>query len=176
MPWLQERLMRIQWKKQASNEAIIYLCTMQLILNDIGTWEVLLILAFALMFFGSKSIPGLARTAGKTIRQVREASSDIQNEIRKSSNDMKNDLNLKELISDTAEDIKRPLDQYASDLDDAVKYQPPRRPSVAKPPGHPERMETEKPEVENNSEDSIETKSTETNVQSENPDSKETKT
>lgn len=148
---------------------------MQLILNDIGTWEVLLILGFALMFFGSKSIPGLARTAGKTIRQVREASSDIQNEIRKSSSEMKNDLNLKELISDTAEDIKRPLDQYASDLDDAVKYQPPRRPATAKPPGHPERVEKEELEAEEPKEKTSETASAEKKEQPKESDSEETK-
>lgn len=115
---------------------------MQLILNDIGTGEILLILIFALMFFGAKSIPGLARTFGKTIRQVKEASSEIQEEIKKSGAEIKGDLNLKGLIQETADDIKRPLDQYAADLDDAVKYQPPRRPAPSvKPPGHPERVE-----------------------------------
>ncbi len=136
--------MRIQWKKQVSNDPIVYLCAMQLILNDIGTGEVILILVFVLMFFGAKSIPGLARTFGRTIRQVKEASSEIQNEIRKSGSEMRNDLNLKGLIEETAEDIRRPLDQYASDLDDAVKYQPPKRPATAKPPGHAERIENEK--------------------------------
>lgn len=109
---------------------------MQLILNDIGGGEIIMILIFVLIFFGSKSIPGLARTAGKTIRQVREASADIQNEIRKSGDEMKKDLNLKEMIQETAEDIKRPLDQYAADIDNAVKYQPPKRVKTQKPLGH----------------------------------------
>ena len=95
-----------------------------------------MILILVLIFFGSKSIPGLARTAGKTIRQVREASADIQNEIRKSGDEMKKDLNLKEMIQETAEDIKRPLDQYAADIDNAVKYQPPKRVTTQKPLGH----------------------------------------
>lgn len=109
---------------------------MQLIFNDIGGGEIILILIFILIFFGAKSIPGLARTAGRTIRQVREASNDIQNEIRKSGDEMKKDLNLKGMIQETAEDIKRPLDQYATDLEDAVKYEPPKRRSTAKPLGH----------------------------------------
>lgn len=121
---------------------------MQLILNDIGTGEIVLILLFILMFFGAKSIPGIARTFGRTIRQVKDASSEIQNEIRKSGNEIKGDLNLKSLIDDTVQDVKRPLDQYASDLDDAVKYEAPRRPAVAKPPGHADRIEkTETPET-----------------------------
>lgn len=106
---------------------------MQLILNDVAGSEILLILVFILIFFGAKSIPGLARTLGRTIRQVKDASAEIQNEIRKSSNDMKSDLNLKGIIEETAEDIKRPLDQYAQDLDNAVKYQSPNKHSQIKP-------------------------------------------
>ena len=100
---------------------------MVLFLNDISGSEVLLILVFVLMFFGSKSIPGLARTLGRTMRQIKDASSDLQDEIRKSGVDIKKDLNLKGLIEDTTRDIQQPIDQYVSDLDDAVSYQPPPR-------------------------------------------------
>lgn len=100
---------------------------MLLFLNDIAGSEVLLILAFILIFFGSKSIPGIARTFGRTIRQIKDASSELQSEIKKSGMDMKNDLNLSGLIQETAEDIKRPIDQYVSDLDNAVKFDPPRQ-------------------------------------------------
>lgn len=133
-----------------------YLCIMQLILNDIGTGEVILILLFALMFFGSKSIPGLARSAGRTMRQIKDASAEIQDEIKKSGNQMKGDLNLKNILEETAEDIKRPLDQYASDLDNAVKYQPPRRPASRKPLGHEEREEVVPKSVEAKETDSQE--------------------
>ena len=100
---------------------------MVLFLNDISGSEVLLILVFVLMFFGSKSIPGLARTLGRTMRQIKDASNDLQDEIRKSGADMKKDLNLTGLMEDTARDIQQPLDQYVSDLEDAVSYQPPPR-------------------------------------------------
>ena len=103
---------------------------MVLFLNDISGSEVLLILVFVLMFFGSKSIPGLARTLGRTMRQIKDASNDLQDEIRKSGADMKKDLNLNGLMEDTARDIQQPLDQYVSDLDDAVSYQPPPRAQV----------------------------------------------
>lgn len=103
---------------------------MLLFLNDISGSEILLILVFILMFFGSKSIPGLARTLGKTMRQIKEASSELQNEIKKSGADMKKDLNLDGLnldgiMRDTAQDIQRPLDQYATDLENAVKFERP---------------------------------------------------
>jgi TatA/E family protein of Tat protein translocase len=100
---------------------------MVLFLNDISGSEVLLILVFVLMFFGSKSIPGLARTLGRTMRQIKDASNDLQDEIRKSGADMKKDLNLNGLIEETERDIQQPLDQYVSDLDDAVSYQAPPR-------------------------------------------------
>lgn len=100
---------------------------MLLILNDIGGLEILLILVIILVFFGSKSIPSLAKTFGRTIRQVKEATEDIKSEIKKSTDEMKGDLDLKGLIKETSDDVRRPLDQYAQDIDNAVKYNPPRR-------------------------------------------------
>lgn len=106
---------------------------MILILNDVSGSEILLILAFVLIFFGSKSIPGLARTLGRTMRQIKDASADIQNEIRKSSADMKKDLNLNGILEETVNDIKRPLDQHVSDIENAVKFEPPRTQSHIPP-------------------------------------------
>jgi sec-independent protein translocase protein TatA len=103
---------------------------MLLFLNDIAGSEVLVILVFILIFFGSKSIPGIAQTMGRTIRQIKDASNELQSEIKKSGADIKKDLNLTGLIQETATEIQRPLDQYASDLDDAVKYTPPRNTQI----------------------------------------------
>ena len=97
---------------------------MVLFLNDIAGSEIILILVFVLIFFGSKSIPGIARTMGRTMRQIKDASADLQSEIRKSSAEMKKDLNLDGLIKDTASDIKRPMDQYTNDIENAIKYHP----------------------------------------------------
>jgi sec-independent protein translocase protein TatA len=128
---------------------------MLLIFNDIGGFEILLIMGFILVFFGSKSIPGLARTFGKTIHQIKEASADIKSEIKKSTDGMKGDLDLKGLISETAEDIKRPLDQYAQDIDNAVKYTPQRRTTLVAEEIEPvseaeivEESKTEEPVIE----------------------------
>jgi sec-independent protein translocase protein TatA len=100
---------------------------MLLFLNDISGSEVLVILAFILMFFGSKSIPGIAQTMGKSIRQIKDASDELKHEIKKSGADMKKDLNLEGLIQDTVNDIQRPLDQYVEELEDAVKYEAPKQ-------------------------------------------------
>lgn len=100
---------------------------MYLFLNDVAGSEILLILFFILIFFGSKSIPGIARTVGRTMRQIQDASADIQNEIKKSTNDYKKDLNLEGIFRETAEEVRRPLDQAMYDLDNSVKYNPPKK-------------------------------------------------
>ena len=118
---------------------------MLLFLNDIAGSEVLLILAFILIFFGSKSIPTLARTFGRTIRQIKDASNELQTEIKKSGMDIKKDLNLTGLIQETADDIRRPLDQYANDLDQAVRFDPPKHSHI---PAFPTSEEPVKMEVQ----------------------------
>lgn len=99
---------------------------MLLFFNDVSGSEILLILVFILMFFGSKSIPGIARTMGRTIRQIKDASSELQDEIKKSGVDMKKDLNLSGILKETEQEIQRPLDQFADDLDRSVRFDPPR--------------------------------------------------
>ncbi len=107
---------------------------MILIFNDIAASEVMLILVFILIFFGSKSIPTLARTFGRTIRQIKDVSDEVKREISKSGMDIKKDLNLKGVIDDTVKDIekgvdkgiRKPLDQMLDDIDTTIKYEPKR--------------------------------------------------
>lgn len=96
---------------------------MILFLSDVAGSEVLLILVFILIFFGSKSIPGIARTFGRTIRQIKDASQDLQDEIRKSTQEIKSDLNLKGLLEDTTQEIQKPFEQYVSDLEESIQYE-----------------------------------------------------
>ena len=50
------------------------------------------------MFFGSKSIPGMARSIGKAVRQFKDAAGEVQRDIQESAN-----VNLKELdLNDTS--------------------------------------------------------------------------
>ena len=132
---------------------------MQLIFNDIAGSEVLLILVFVLIFFGAKSIPGLAKTLGRTIRQVKDASNEIQSEIRKSADEMKGDMNLKGILEETAQDVKRPLDQYATDIENSMKYTPPRKNTQLKAE-HIENAEEIKEELPNPSPESPKVKVT----------------
>jgi sec-independent protein translocase protein TatA len=99
---------------------------MLLFLNDIAGSEVLLILVFILIFFGSKSIPSIAKTFGKTIYQIKQASNDLQDEIKKSGLDIKKDLNIREKIQEITDEIQIPLDQQIVEMDNIVNYNPPK--------------------------------------------------
>jgi sec-independent protein translocase protein TatA len=61
----------------------------------IGGPEIIIILLFIVIFFGSSKIPDLARTLGKTIREVKDASNEIKKEIRDSATEVKDDLDIK---------------------------------------------------------------------------------
>ena len=95
-----------------------------LFLNDIAGTEILLILVFVLIFFGAKSIPSIAKTLGRAIYQIKNASDDLKSEIKKSPGDLKNDLNLNELIKETEEEIQLPMDQMMTDIENTINYEP----------------------------------------------------
>jgi len=97
---------------------------MILFLSDVAGSEILLILVFILIFFGSKSIPGIARTFGRTIRQIKDASQELQDEIKKSGVDIKNDLNLSSIIQETTQEVQAPFERMADDLDESINYEP----------------------------------------------------
>ena len=58
----------------------------------IGGPEIIVILLFVVIFFGSSKIPSLARSLGKTIREVKDASNEIKKEIRDSANEVNDDI------------------------------------------------------------------------------------
>ena len=59
-----------------------------------GGSEILLILFFIIIFFGSKKIPELARGLGKAMREVKDASNDIKKEIRDSASSINDDFDV----------------------------------------------------------------------------------
>ncbi|MBP8822206.1 MAG: twin-arginine translocase TatA/TatE family subunit [Flavobacteriales bacterium] len=56
---------------------------------DVSGGELLVILLFVLLFFGSKGVPEVARTMGRALRQFRDASAEVQREIEKGARDVK---------------------------------------------------------------------------------------
>lgn len=61
----------------------------------IGGPEIVVILLFIVMFFGSKKIPELARGLGRAMREVKDASNEIKKEIRDNATTIKDNLDVK---------------------------------------------------------------------------------
>lgn len=83
-----------------------------LFLNDIGTSEVLFIMAAVLIMFGSKSIPGIAKNLGRGIREVKAASDEIKRDLQDSAMEMKRNMNMPDLdipSIDIVKEIEAPL-------------------------------------------------------------------
>jgi sec-independent protein translocase protein TatA len=93
-----------------------------LFLNDISGSEIMVILLFVLMFFGAKSIPSMAKTLGKTLFQIRNATSEIQNEIRKSGIEISKDMNIGQILKDKQEELTQPMDQVYSEIENTIHY------------------------------------------------------
>lgn len=60
-----------------------------LLFFDVSGGELLVILLFVLLFFGSKGVPEMARTMGRALRQFRDAGAEVQREIEKGASDVR---------------------------------------------------------------------------------------
>jgi sec-independent protein translocase protein TatA len=99
-----------------------YMMNLPLFLNDVSGSEIVVIFLFILIFFGSKSIPGIAKTLGRGFYQIRNATSEIQNEIKKSGVDVGKDLNLKNILIEKQEELVGPMDQIYSEIENTIHY------------------------------------------------------
>jgi TatA/E family protein of Tat protein translocase len=78
-------------------------------LIGISGGEIIVVFLFILIFFGADKIPGFARTMGRTIRQVKDATGDIQRDIQNSVKDVKDE------VGKTQKSVKKTLDQIHED-------------------------------------------------------------
>ena len=79
----------------------------------IGGGELIFIIFIALMLFGSEKIPDIARTMGKAMAQLKNATNEIKSEIQKGAEANGIDTSMKELTStftDEVEKVKSNLD------------------------------------------------------------------
>ncbi|MDF3078877.1 MAG: tatA [Sphingobacteriaceae bacterium] len=63
-----------------------------LLFLNIGTPEMMLIMFVALLLFGGKKLPELARGLGKGIREFKDASESVKTEIHRNINAVNDDL------------------------------------------------------------------------------------
>ena len=93
-----------------------------LFLNDISGSEILVIMLFILIFFGSKSIPSIAKTIGKGLYQIRNATAEIQHEIKNSVSEITTDINIKNILTEKQEELLAPMDQIYSEIENTMHY------------------------------------------------------
>ena len=58
---------------------------MNLLFLGLSAGSIFVIVIAILLLFGSKELPNIARTLGKGIREIKNATSEIQNEVTKSA-------------------------------------------------------------------------------------------
>ena len=99
-----------------------------LFLNDISTGEVVVILIFILIFFGSKNIPGMAQSIGKGLRQLRDATDDIKRDIRQSVSEIEKEVkvnmdhvNIQKEIEEIVKRPKRFVNDNIKSFEDSAK-------------------------------------------------------
>lgn len=71
---------------------------------SISGGEIFVVLLFILIFFGADKIPGFARTMGRTIRQIKDATDDIQRDIQSSAKSVRDEF--KNSQKDVEEQVK----------------------------------------------------------------------
>jgi sec-independent protein translocase protein TatA len=59
---------------------------------DVSGGEIVVILMFVLIFFGSKKIPEMARGLGKGMREIKDATDSIKREIQHEGTKMRDEL------------------------------------------------------------------------------------
>lgn len=94
--------------------------SLPLFLSDVGGSEILLIVLVVLIFFGPKSIPGIAKTMGKAMYQIKQASQDVQNEIKKSTGDLKTDFDLQKIVRETTDIVEKPILEETRKMDQII--------------------------------------------------------
>jgi len=84
--------------------------------------EIIFAVLIALLLFGSKEIPKLARTFGKGMKEFKRATEDIKREFENSTPDVMDDFkDIKKNLTKDANEIKKNLTKDANDIVKGVK-------------------------------------------------------
>ena len=75
--------------------------------------EIVVVMLLALLFFGSKAIPDIAKTLGKGMREFKKATNEIKREINEHTSDIKKDI----------DDVSKKVTEETNDLKDGITDQ-----------------------------------------------------
>ncbi len=78
--------------------------------------EMVLVMLLALLFFGAKAIPDIAKTLGKGMREFKKASNEIKRELNDYSADIKKDIDdVTSTVNKETSDIKKGITDHFED-------------------------------------------------------------
>ena len=76
-----------------------------------------MVMLMALLFFGSKAIPDIARTLGKGMREFRKATNEIKREIDYHTSDFKKDIDdISSTVKKETNEFKNKINEHTSDF------------------------------------------------------------
>jgi sec-independent protein translocase protein TatA len=75
--------------------------------------EIVLVMLLALLFFGSKAIPDIAKTLGKGMREFKKATNEIKRELNEHTSDIKKDFDdVSSAVNKETRDIKKGIKDH----------------------------------------------------------------
>ncbi|MCI5071736.1 twin-arginine translocase TatA/TatE family subunit [bacterium] len=86
----------------------------------IGTWEVLCILLFALMFYGPEQLPAIARKVAYIFKHFKKMTHEVKTVVQKEFAQIERETQLKEMkqqIEDMRSESTQMLDEVKSEVD-----------------------------------------------------------
>jgi len=82
------------------------------ILLFVSGQELILVMVLALLFFGAKSIPEIAKTLGKGMKEFKKATNEIKREFDEQTNDIRKDINnVSDTVKNESRQISRKIDE-----------------------------------------------------------------
>ncbi len=92
---------------------------------NIGAPEVLLLAIFALIFFGPKRLPDLARQVGRALAEVRRVSREFEREVRDATEPLEREIRDAERVARDTYVLDADHSRFATPDDDVEKAKPP---------------------------------------------------
>lgn len=83
---------------------------------NLGGGEIFLVVLCVLLFFGADKLPEMAKTFGKGMRDMKNATAEIQREIEKGAVDIQRDINVGEEVSA----LKKATDKITSGIKEGL--------------------------------------------------------
>ena len=82
----------------------------------IGGPEIFVIIAVVVMLFGADKIPEIARSLGKGMRQIKDATNDIKHEITKSAEKQGIDTDFVKDINEEVSKVKEGIEEFGGSV------------------------------------------------------------